>query len=131
MKDKILAVLIVVFVIIAVFLSVSLVMDISRLHREGNFGRPNITHNFLQNTGVAPVPKVHLIAAWMTFNYVNKSFNLPKDYLKTELGIKSKAYPNLTIAKAAAENKVSTINYLTTLRETVLLYFVQTGTTGE
>ena len=40
---------------------------------------------------------VDMIRDWMTFSYVNKVYNLPFDYLKTELSITNKKYPNMII----------------------------------
>jgi hypothetical protein len=48
---------------------------------------------------------VDLIQRWMTFNYINKVFNLPADYLKINLGIIDKRYPNIIIGKYLDEVK--------------------------
>jgi hypothetical protein len=43
----------------------------------------------------------------MTFDFLDKSFGLPPDYLKKGLGITDKKYPNITIdswAKNTQEN---------------------------
>ena len=43
------------------------------------------------------------IRSWMTFDYLNKLFNLPPQYLKTQLAIPDPAYPTLTISKFAKD----------------------------
>jgi hypothetical protein len=45
------------------------------------------------------------IKGWMTFDFVNKSFHLPPDYLKKELDITDKKYPNVTIDHGAKNIK--------------------------
>lgn len=46
------------------------------------------------------------IEPWMTFQYVNQIFELPEDYLFTELLIKDQRYPNLEIRRYAKENNI-------------------------
>lgn len=41
------------------------------------------------------------IHAWMTFDYLNKLFNLPPEYLKSQLSISNPGYPKLTIDEFA------------------------------
>ena len=53
------------------------------------------------------------IRPWMTFDYINTIFKLPKDYLKTELGITDNRYPRLSInqsARTSGQNPISTNN---------------------
>jgi hypothetical protein len=71
------------------------------LKRHGFFGPPNgqSFHRKKINAGD--------IQSWMTFDFINKTFNLPPDYLKRELNINEKRYPNITIdswAKNVHEN---------------------------
>lgn len=47
------------------------------------------------------------VESWMTFDFLNKAFGLPPEYLKNQLDISDKKYPNLTIdnlAKNTNEN---------------------------
>ncbi len=49
----------------------------------------------------APLPTSDagtVVRSWMTFQYLNKIFALPTDYLKTQLQISSASYPRLTIS---------------------------------
>lgn len=59
-----------------------------------------------------PIPKnfhkkieIDEIKSWMTFDFINKTFGLPNDYLKKELNISDKKYPNMTIDNLAKNNK--------------------------
>lgn len=44
---------------------------------------------------------VNKIQKWMTFDYINRSFVLPPEYLKNELTIISDDYPKITLTKAS------------------------------
>ncbi len=57
-----------------------------------------------QNRPLA-LPTPSTIAVWMTFDYLNKIFNLPPDYLKTSLNITDARYPFLTVNGLAREQK--------------------------
>ncbi len=58
----------------------------------------------------------------MIFGYLNKVFNLPSDYLKTKLNIANPHYPNVTVKKIAAEQKISSTTYLETVKEAIAQY---------
>ena len=45
------------------------------------------------------------IREWMTFQYINRFFNLPPEYLKSSLDITDRKYPNITISKWAKNSK--------------------------
>lgn len=57
--------------------------------------------NIANHHGPFTAKDVPLIQGWMTFDYVNKIFNLPPDYLKTSLGISDARYPQEVIFKYA------------------------------
>lgn len=50
---------------------------------------------------------INYISSWMTFDYINQLFNLPKDYLAKEMNITDTKYPFLTIAKYAKETNTN------------------------
>ncbi len=54
-------------------------------------------------TAAAP-PNVDLLQSWMTFDYVNKVFGAPPQYLKGRLGITDGRYPALSFARYARRN---------------------------
>ena len=66
---------------------------------------------------------VYLIEPWMTFDYINHIFGLPKDYLSSNLQISNKHYPNLSINKYAREKKTTGYSEVTEIRNVILLYF--------
>jgi hypothetical protein len=48
-----------------------------------------------------PRPDIEKIQGWMTFEYLNRSFNLPTDYLQKDIEVTSSSYPNVTLIKEA------------------------------
>ena len=116
------------FITIAILLIVvySFVGDVRRLHRNSMFVYPNLIRRlFHVQQKPVPLSNVNLIAEWMTFGYVNKSFNLPPDYLKTKLGISDSTYPNVTISKITKGQGLSTNVYLETIKNAVGDYLGQ------
>ena len=110
------------FITIAILLIVvySFVGDVRRLRRNSVFVYPSLIRRlFHVQQKPVPLSNVNLIAQWMTFGYVNKSFNLPLDYLKTTLGISDPAYPNVTISKIAKEQSLAASTYLETVKSAV------------
>ncbi|MDR3559524.1 MAG: hypothetical protein P4L58_03930, partial [Candidatus Pacebacteria bacterium] len=58
------------------------------------------------------------IEGWMTFGFINHSFNLPPEYLKNTLGITDNKYPNITLDRWAKESRAKSADLL---EETKLL----------
>ena len=52
----------------------------------------------LKNHGPLTASDINIIRPWMTFDYINKLFNLPPDYLKTQLSISDVRYPQLSLS---------------------------------
>ncbi|MCX6795182.1 MAG: hypothetical protein NT165_00370 [Candidatus Falkowbacteria bacterium] len=69
--------------------------------------------------------EIGLIESWMTFDYLNKSFNLPGDYLKVALGIQDKRYPFITIDHYSRLRKISNAAALQLTKQSVANYFPQ------
>jgi hypothetical protein len=54
--------------------------------------------------GPLPVADANFIRPWMTFDYVNKLFMLPPDYLQMQLHITDRRYPRITLSSYASSN---------------------------
>ena len=65
------------------------------------------------------------IQPWLTFDYINKIFNLPSDYLKTNLNIKDSKYPKISIKKYIKDNKLNEYSFINEVRDNVIKYFNQ------
>ena len=108
--------LLVILLGILLFLLSSFVGDVRRLHRNSFY---RLQHR------PATLSDVGLVAPWMTFNYLNKSFDIPSDYFKTELSISDAKYPNLTLSKAAQEQGMVAGSYLETVKTEISSYLAQ------
>ncbi len=68
--------------------------------------RPHQLLELLQRTQdgtLSATSSVIYIQSWMTFDYLNKVFHLPKTYLQTNLNIQDARYPNISIRQYARD----------------------------
>ena len=81
-----------------------LVRQYQTLRRESIISaRESWLTNALKNHPHLTASDASIIHSWMTFDYLNKLFNLPPEYLKTQLSVSDPAYPKLTISKFAKD----------------------------
>ena len=62
------------------------------------------------------------IDSWMTFDYLNKIFNLPPDYLKNSLDISNTRYPFLTINHYASDKGIDVPSAVSSTRGLIANY---------
>ena len=80
-------------------------------------------HQYEQQHGLnTDNPDINDIDTWMTFDYINTIFKLPKDYLRTALSIQDPSYPNLHIGKYARNHKIDAETALQKVRSAVAAY---------
>jgi len=65
----------------------------------------------LAHHGPLPLTDASIIRSWMTFDYVNKLFGLPPEYLQQQLQITNTRYPRLTIGSDLGEVETAVQNY--------------------
>lgn len=77
----------------------------------------------------APLPRIDadIIRPWMTFDYVNRLFGIPPDYLKAKLMVTDTHYPKVTISGYAKEIKQNQTTFLTELEQAVQTYTTSTS----
>jgi hypothetical protein len=68
------------------------------------------------------VNDVNMIQSWMTFNYINKVFKLPTNYLKNTLNISDSRYPNIPLEDYAEKAKIKTADFTTKVQDAVHSY---------
>jgi len=66
-----------------------------------------------------PAPNLAYIQTWMTFDYLNKAFKLPPDYLKLKLNITDSRYPNLSIRHLTDDMKTDPNAVLAEIRAAI------------
>lgn len=95
---------------ILIILIVLLIRNYLSLRRANIISRRELSLSaFVHKHGPLNADEVGVIRPWMTFDYVNRIFNLPQDYLKDQLQISDPRYPDLTLgAYASASGTDST-----------------------
>ncbi len=79
----------------------ALIVEFQTFNQGGYLRRQHVRH--LQR-GVVEFD-ANKISGWMTFKYINLIFNLPPEYLKNELKITDKRYPDVSIVSLAKRQK--------------------------
>lgn len=108
-----------------------LLQNIKSARKDGVFAdRASITERLLKSkqTQTTSVKDIESIDSWMTFQYINLIFNLPDDYLKKQLGIQEKKYPNIPIGKYVKNNKLDKMLFIKNLKEAVHAYLTNQPT---
>lgn len=77
-----------------------------------------------RNHGPLSAQDANLIRSWMTFDYVNKLFNLPSNYISTHLKIPTNRYPRETLANYAKQNRIDPKIFVTETENIVRAYLV-------
>ncbi len=86
----------------------SLTQTIQSGVQSGNLRLQRHPHEFLTRRSSSTVAfPVVSIQSWMTFDYIEKNFHLPKNYFKTALGITDTRYPFLSLKRFATVQKKS------------------------
>ncbi len=80
--------------------------------------------SLIKRHGPLTANEAGLIRPWMTFDYINKTFNLPADYLKTHLSIADPRYPQLSLGGYAQSGHVDPNVFLRQVETAVRAYLV-------
>ena len=59
------------------------------------------------------------IESWMTFDYLDKIFSMPPEYLKSKLSISDSQYPRMTIHSYAKKEDIAENEFLASVRKAV------------
>jgi hypothetical protein len=125
---KKIAIALVVFGVLLIVLFVFLVRDYLALRRANLINRRELSLSaFVQKHGPLGASEVGVIRPWMTFDYINRLFNLPKDYLKNQLQISDSHYPNLTLGSYASADKVATVEAVNNVESAISNHFNQSA----
>jgi heme/copper-type cytochrome/quinol oxidase subunit 2 len=68
------------------------------------------------------VTSASVVRSWMTFDYINRLFALPPDYLKNNVPITDLQYPKLTISSYVKKNGLNQTTFLDELDATIRNY---------
>ncbi len=64
------------------------------------------------------------IRQWMTFDYINKIFGLPSDYVKTQLQITDSRYPRISLSGYARNQHIDVATLLNSVADAVRNYLI-------
>lgn len=116
--------LVFVLLVFLIYTLIQIVGSITELKREGFISRRNF-HKYSSK------PQINDMQSWMTFRYINVIFSLPPEYLKTELNILDKSYPNIAISVLAKKNKINPMNLLSSTQQAVQKYLTENTPANE
>lgn len=92
-----------------------LIISVDRAYRLGNL---------LSRTSRQELrkPNPDNIQSWMTFDYINRIFKLPPEYLKTQLTITDRKYPNIEIKNYAKSQNEDVNTIIENLKQSIKNY---------
>lgn len=116
-------VLIALGVILAVLVVLAVINYRTLRHEQLINAREFLISSIVKNHGPLMASDATIIQAWMTFDYINKIFNLPADYLKTKLVIADPRYPQLSLGGYARGEHLATNTFVGSVQNAVREYF--------
>ncbi len=120
-----LKIIIAIAAVILVVLCILLVREYRHLRRLDYIAAHGSLFSALHAHGPAGASDVSSVATWMTFDYINRLFALPPQYLQTTLSISDSRYPRLTIIEYAGGQHIERPVFLTQVQEAIRAYFAQ------
>lgn len=69
------------------------------------------------------VADIVYISPWMTFDYINKLFNIPQSYLEKNLDIHDSKYPFITVGMYAKKSSTNSLVLVEDIRNSIREYF--------
>jgi hypothetical protein len=117
------------FVILLFILGVFLVREYISLRRAQIISaREFQLSNLLKNHGSLTASDVSVIRPWMTFDYINKLFDIPPDYLKNTLSISDPTYPQLSLYGYANHQHTDATTVVGEVESSTRAYLTATST---
>ena len=118
-----LKVAIAVFIVFLVILCGLLIRTYFTLKKERLLSMRELSLSmFVAKHGPLTAADVGVIRPWMTFDYVNRSFGLPPDFLKTTFDIADPGYPKLTLSRYATEEGFNQAEFMNSIQAAVAHY---------
>ncbi len=89
--------------------------------------RARVVETMRENRGPLTGANADLIAAWMTFDYINFTFKLPAGMLAQSLSISDAAYPKLSLSHYAKNHGLTAQSVVDHVQAAVRSYFSSNG----
>ena len=104
------------------FLMVLFILFLFFLYKPENLYRPIRRFFSTHSHRTLNVHDINTIKPWMTFDYINKVFKLPSDYLKSALSISNPGYPNISLGSYAKGKNINETDFVTKVQEALHNY---------
>ncbi|MDD4989115.1 MAG: hypothetical protein PHV42_01680 [Candidatus Pacebacteria bacterium] len=112
-----------VLVVIFLFLCLLLVREYNYLKRQELM---SLYHDrVLSSSRPSLAADISLIQSWMTFDYINVTFKIPPDVLKSSLHITDAHYPRISLARYAKSIATSSPAFLLDVQNAVRDFLAQ------
>ena len=121
------------FLIISIIATISVLILLCAVlffvARSANRTHPNSLSNFLsaeRQRGPLPLAQANLVRQWMTFDYINKLFDLPENYLKTTFSISDSRYPVLSLSEYRESISTTSPTFIENVQKAIMTYSTST-----
>lgn len=113
--------------VFVIFIIASLTRDARLLMRSGGprINKENIRALLEKQNARQPLPAqdIEYIKSWMTFDYINRVFQIPPEHFKIIFHISDPRYPKLVIRQAAKTLDISPEAFLAQVKNAIREYF--------
>jgi hypothetical protein len=116
---------IVIGVAVLAVLCILLVREYRQVRRLDYLAAHGSLFSALRAQGPVGASDVGSVATWMTFDYLNRLFALPPNYLQTSLALTDSRYPRLTIREYAEDQHMDQSSTLAQVQDALRAYFAQ------
>jgi len=93
----------------------------NKLHRSGEL-MPDYSIRKGHPTRLNHSISVNSINTWMTFDYINVIFKLPKNYLQIILNIEDPRYPNIRIGNYVKKHNLNSSQFVNDIEKAITNY---------
>ncbi len=113
----------IVFILI-LLCSVSIIWFIATIKNFHKKGELTIDYSLRKGypTRLRHTINLNTIKTWMTFDYINVIFKLPKMYLRDTLNINDPRYPNIRIDNYTRHNNIDSSMFLNKIEQVITNY---------
>jgi hypothetical protein len=121
LKNNKMIISVVVLVLLSIF---SLVWFVGTVHRFARSGQLTADYSIRKGhpTRINHSLNVNSVNTWMTFDYINVIFKLPKSYLQNTFNISDPRYPNIRIGNYTKQHKLNSSQFMDSLKQAITNY---------
>ncbi len=121
-QEKYIVAVMAVLTLVLIVLFIALIQQYLDLRQQRMIDDHVLWLSFINRHTPLTAADTNVIQPWMTFDYVNRVFNLPRTYLQTALSVGSASYPQLPLYRFAESQKISPATFTDEVRNAVRSY---------